>query len=76
MTEERKRFVARVLSEMPERDAYLLRRVFLNQGDRAGICRDLQVEPKYLGVLVYQARARFKAIAERGNGGAKGVSGK
>jgi RNA polymerase sigma-70 factor (ECF subfamily) len=74
VTEERKRFVAKVLSEMPERDADLLRRVFLNEDDRAGICRDLQVEPEYLRVLVYRARARFKAIAQRGNGKAKGAA--
>jgi RNA polymerase sigma-70 factor (ECF subfamily) len=74
VTEERRQFVARVLGEMPERDRELLRRVFLDEDDRGGICRELQVEPEYLRVLLYRARARFKAIALAGNGKAKGAS--
>jgi hypothetical protein len=71
--EERREFVTRTFSQMPARDRELLRRVFFDEQDGGGICRELQVEPEYLSVLLCRARARFKAIAPAGNGKAKGA---
>jgi RNA polymerase sigma-70 factor (ECF subfamily) len=67
VTEERRELVGRVLSEMPEKDRQLLRRVLLEEEDREQICREFQVDRDYLRVLVHRARNRFRAVLLHGN---------
>jgi RNA polymerase sigma-70 factor, ECF subfamily len=73
MTEEQRRIVAQVLSEMPERDRILLRRVCLDEEDKDVVCREYGVDRNYLRVLLYRARIRFRAVIAQADG-SKGFS--
>jgi RNA polymerase sigma-70 factor (ECF subfamily) len=53
--------VRRVLKTMPERDAEILRAVFLEEGDKDEICRRFDIERDYLRVLLHRAKEKFKA---------------
>jgi len=67
VTEERKRAVRDVLSEMPEKDRTLLRMVFLEEGERSEICKRFKVDSGYLRVLLHRAKERFReAVRKRG----------
>lgn len=70
VTEERKQMVREVLAELPEKDRSLLRRVFLDEEDRAAISRQFQIEADYLRVLLHRAKEKFREIARR-----KGIAG-
>lgn len=52
--------VRRVLETLDERDAAILRAVFLEEADKAEICRRFGVERDYLRVLVHRAKEKFK----------------
>lgn len=65
VTEERKRAVRDVLSDMPEKDRSLLRMVFLEEGDRAEICKRFKVDGDYLRVLLHRAKERFRETVRR-----------
>jgi RNA polymerase sigma-70 factor (ECF subfamily) len=65
--------VSQVLSEMPEKDRILLRRVCLDEEDKDSVCREYQVDRNYLRVLLHRARNRFRAVMTQA-GGAKGFS--
>jgi RNA polymerase sigma-70 factor (ECF subfamily) len=58
---ERNRVVRQLLSELPERDRELLRRVFLQEEDKDLLCAEFQIDRGYLRVLLHRARIRFKA---------------
>lgn len=53
--------VRRVLQTLPERDADILRAVFLEEGDKEEICRRFDIDRAYLRVLVHRAKEKFKA---------------
>jgi RNA polymerase sigma-70 factor, ECF subfamily len=65
VTDERKQAVRDILSEMPEKDRTLLRMVFLDEDERAEICKRLKVDTDYLRVLLYRAKERFREIVRR-----------
>lgn len=65
VTEERKRMVREVLSEMPEKDRTVLSMVFLEEGERSEICSRLKVDGDYLRVLLHRAKERFREIVRR-----------
>jgi RNA polymerase sigma-70 factor, ECF subfamily len=73
VTEERRKMVAQVLSEMPEKDRILLRRVCLDEEDKDTVCREYDVDRNYLRVLLHRARNRFRAVMKQGDG-SKGFS--
>jgi RNA polymerase sigma-70 factor (ECF subfamily) len=73
VTEERCKMVSQVLSEMPEKDRILLRRVCLDEEDKDSVCREYQVDRSYLRVLLHRARNRFRAVMTQA-GGSKGFS--
>jgi RNA polymerase sigma-70 factor, ECF subfamily len=73
VTEERRKMVAQVLIEMPEKDRILLRRVCLDEEDKDAVCREYEVDRNYLRVLLHRARNRFRAVMAQG-GGSKGFS--
>lgn len=65
--EQRKLAIAGVLVELHDKDRNLLRALFLEERDRAEVCRDFQIRPGYLRVLVHRAKARFRhLLAEKG----------
>ncbi|MGZ5431357.1 MAG: RNA polymerase sigma factor [Thermoanaerobaculia bacterium] len=53
--------VRRVLETLPQRDAEILRAVFLEEADKEEICRRFGIERDYLRVLVHRAKEKFKA---------------
>jgi RNA polymerase sigma-70 factor, ECF subfamily len=53
--------VRRILETLDERDAAILRAVFLEEADKEEICRRFGVERDYLRVLVHRAKEKFKA---------------
>jgi RNA polymerase sigma-70 factor (ECF subfamily) len=69
VTEERKRAVRDILSEMPEKDSALLKMVFLEEGERSEICKRFQVDGNYLRVLLHRAKERFRETVRRRGGG-------
>lgn len=52
--------VRRVLKTLPQRDAEILRAVFLEEADKEEICRRFGIERDYLRVLVHRAKEKFK----------------
>jgi DNA-directed RNA polymerase specialized sigma24 family protein len=52
--------VENVLQELPEKDRELLRMFFLEERDKAEICKRFQVSEDYLRVLLYRAKSRFR----------------
>jgi len=58
-SEERAR-VRLVLSELPERDAAILRSRFLNDRPADEVCEEFGVDAGYLRVLLYRAREKFR----------------
>src|SRR5215212_8953335 len=52
--------VRRVLESMPERDAEILKAVFIEEGDKDEICRRFDVDRDYLRVLLHRAKEKFK----------------
>jgi RNA polymerase sigma-70 factor (ECF subfamily) len=60
VTEERKRLVREILSQLPEKDRELLRLAALEEVENAELCRRFGVTPDYLRVLLHRARLRFR----------------
>lgn len=60
VSEETRRTVREVLSEMPEKNRDLLRKVFFEERDRVEVCREMGVDVNYLRVLLHRARIKFK----------------
>ncbi|MBV8816741.1 MAG: sigma-70 family RNA polymerase sigma factor [Acidobacteriaceae bacterium] len=58
--QQRLKIVRRVLSEMPAKDRGILRMVFLEEKDKDRICKDMNVNPEYLRVLIHRAKAKFR----------------
>lgn len=57
--ENRKR-VRRVLSRMPDRDADVLRALFLEELDKDQVCERFGIDRNYLRVLLHRAKQRFQ----------------
>lgn len=59
--EETRARVRRVLCRLrPERDAEILRALFINDKDKDEICREFGIDRNYLRVLVYRAKEKFR----------------
>ena len=65
VTDERKKLVAEVLGELPEKDRQILRMVFFDEADRREIADTFKVDPDYLRVLVHRAKSKFQAAYTR-----------
>lgn len=59
---ERRRQVLKVMGELPERDAELLRAAFLEEAEKDELCGRFGVDRNYLRVLLHRARLRFKEL--------------
>jgi RNA polymerase sigma-70 factor (ECF subfamily) len=66
VTEERRRRVRKILEEMPERDRCILRSLFLEERDKDGVCRQMNVDRDYLRVLLHRAKLKFREGFLRG----------
>jgi RNA polymerase sigma-70 factor (ECF subfamily) len=65
VTHERKELVRTVLDELPEKDQRILRAVFLEDVDKAEVCKRFDVNRDYLRVLVHRAKIRFRAAMDK-----------
>jgi RNA polymerase sigma-70 factor, ECF subfamily len=52
--------VRRVLESLPERDAQVLRAVFLEEADKDEVCQRFGVDRQYLRVLLHRAKKAFR----------------
>ena len=62
VNQQRRRQVDIVLQELPEKDRELLRMFFLEERDKAELCRRFEVGEDYLRVLLFRAKSRFKSL--------------
>lgn len=63
-----------VLATLPERDAEILRVVFLEEGDKEEVCRRLGVDRDYLRVLLHRAKKAFRMRYLRRKSGRLSIS--
>jgi RNA polymerase sigma-70 factor, ECF subfamily len=69
ITRESDARVRRVLSRLkPPRDAEILRAIFLDDGDKAEVCRRFGVDRTYLRVLLHRAKEKFRSEFRRKSG--------
>ncbi len=61
-SEERRRKVHLVISELAPRDRDLLRMLFLEERDKDEVCRKLNVDRDYMRVVVHRAIQRCKSL--------------
>ena len=64
-----KREIAQIFAEMPEKDRRILQAIYLDEIEKAEVCRLFQVEPGYLRVLLHRAKAHFRHAYDRGREG-------
>ena len=70
ITEQRQRKVKKILDKLEERDRKLLGAVFLEELTSPEVCRRFGVQPDYLRVLIFRAKARFRQEFTREAGSA------
>ena len=62
----RAKAIRRVLEEMPNiRDRQLLVRFYLNDEDKAAICRDLNLSEVHFNRVIFRARERFRVLLDK-----------
>jgi RNA polymerase sigma-70 factor (ECF subfamily) len=62
VNQQRRRQVASILEELPERDSELLRMFFLEERDKSELCKSFKVGENYLRVLLHRAKSRFRSM--------------
>ncbi|MGE5568175.1 MAG: RNA polymerase sigma factor [Rhodospirillales bacterium] len=60
ITAERKKLVESVLAELSSKERTALRQLFLEEKQKAEVCREMRISPDYLRVLVHRAKASFR----------------
>ena len=60
VTADRKKAVAFVLAQLPQKDQQILRMLFLEEANREDVCRTFDIESDYLRVLLHRAKNRFR----------------
>jgi hypothetical protein len=66
--------VRRVIETLPERDADILRSVFLEREDKDAICRRFDIDRDYLRVLLHRAKKVFRTQYLRRKSGRLSIS--
>lgn len=61
VTAETKQQVEKVLARLPTKQRDLLRMVFLEEKDKAEVCREMNVDREYLRVLIHRAKSCFRS---------------
>lgn len=64
ISDQQKQLVMRALCNVDGKDAYLLRRIYLEDADKDQVCRELNVSRGYLRVLLHRAKLRFKSAVQ------------
>jgi len=64
---ESKREIRRVFAALPERERKILQAVYLDEIDKAEVCRLFQVDAGYLRVLLHRAKAQFRKAYHGGD---------
>jgi len=64
---ESKREIGRVFAVLPERERKILQAVYLDEIDKAEVCRLFQVDAGYLRVLLHRAKAQFRKAYHGGD---------
>jgi RNA polymerase sigma-70 factor, ECF subfamily len=67
VTEETRRQVRHVLDQLDRKDRDLLTAIFLDERDKDDVCSQFRVDRDYLRVLVYRAKAQFRAKCQKVN---------
>ncbi|HYO76239.1 MAG TPA: sigma-70 family RNA polymerase sigma factor [Thermoanaerobaculia bacterium] len=65
--------VRTVLASLDEREAAILRAVFLEEGDKQEICDRFGVDRQYLRVLLHRAKAKFRTAYLRRKSGRRAI---
>ncbi|HYK00209.1 MAG TPA: sigma-70 family RNA polymerase sigma factor [Thermoanaerobaculia bacterium] len=65
--------VRAVLAAMDNRDAEILKALFIDDADKDGICEGYGVDRQYLRVLLHRAKAKFRAAFMRRNSGRRTI---
>lgn len=65
--------VRRVLADMDDREAEILRAVFLEEGNKDQICERFGVDRQYLRVLLHRAKAKFRIAYLRRKSGRRSI---
>ncbi len=68
INEQRQRQVKKILAKLDDRDRRLLQARFLEELSVEEVCRRFNVQPDYLRVLIFRAKARFRQEFARGAG--------
>lgn len=66
--------VRRVLRTLPDRDAEILRAVFLEEADKDDVCRRFGIDRGYLRVLLHRAKEKFRTEYLRRHSGRLSIS--
>lgn len=61
ISRQQKALIRAVLAEMEERDATILRELYLDELEKDEICERHKVDRKYLRVLLHRARQKFRS---------------
>ena len=65
-TQTRAKAIRKVLEELPNvRDRQLLVRFYLNDEDKADICRDLNLTEEHFNRVIFRARERFRVLLDK-----------
>jgi RNA polymerase sigma-70 factor (ECF subfamily) len=73
---ESRRKIEEILSQLTEKDRKILRAIFLDEMDKAEVCRVFEVEPRYFRVLLFRAKHQFREAYNRCHGNCGGSSGR
>jgi len=70
---DRQREIRVIFSALPEKDRRILQAIYLDDMDKADVCRLFRVDAGYLRVLLYRAKAQFRKVY-RGESGPPAVN--
>lgn len=62
VTQETVEHVRKVLSQLPEKDRRILKRLYFEEEDKDSICNEFGVNRDYLRVLVLRAKGKFRGL--------------
>jgi len=62
-----KRQIEKVFAALADKDRRILQAVYLDELDKAEVCRRFQVEADYLRVLIHRAKAQFRKVYRGGD---------
>ncbi len=65
VTEQSRRQVREVLTQLAPRDQSLLRAIFFEERPKEDICREFGVDREYLRVLLHRAKQQFRRLYAR-----------